>query len=71
MPPVQAAALLIIPSLVTNLWQLVAGPSFGRVMRRLAAMMVFVCLGTALGIRFLVASDTRWPALALGSVLAV
>ena len=26
MPPVQAAALLVVPSLVTNVWQLVAGP---------------------------------------------
>lgn len=71
MPPVQAAALLVIPSLVTNVWQLLAGPSITRVLRRLAVMMVFVCLGTALGIRFLVASGTRWPALALGAVLAV
>jgi hypothetical protein len=28
MPPVQAAALLVVPSLVTNVWQLVAGPRF-------------------------------------------
>lgn len=70
MPPVQAAALLVIPSLVTNVWQLLAGPAFGRVLRRLAWMIVFVCLGTALGIRFLI-SDTRWPSLALGSVLAI
>jgi hypothetical protein len=27
-PPVQAAALLVVPSLVTNVWQLVAGPRF-------------------------------------------
>ena len=26
MPPVQAAALLVVPSLVTNIWQFVAGP---------------------------------------------
>ena len=29
MPPVQAAALLLVPSLVTNVWQLLAGPRFG------------------------------------------
>ena len=27
MPPAQAAALLIMPSLVTNLWQMLAGPT--------------------------------------------
>ena len=29
LPPAEAAALLVIPSLVTNVWQLLAGPSFG------------------------------------------
>ena len=28
MPPVAAASLLLIPSFVTNVWQLVTGPSF-------------------------------------------
>ena len=27
MPPVEAAAILILPSLLTNIWQMVAGPS--------------------------------------------
>ena len=29
LPPAEAAALLVVPSLVTNVWQLLAGPSFG------------------------------------------
>ena len=71
MPPVQAAALLVVPSLVTNVWQFVTGPAKALVLRRLALMMVFVCLGTALGIPFLTSASTRWPAVALGAVLAV
>ena len=47
MPPVQAAALLVVPSLVTNVWQFVAGPSAWRIVRRLASMLIFVCAGTA------------------------
>ena len=35
MPPVEAAALLLVPSLVTNVWQLLAGPRFGALLRRL------------------------------------
>jgi uncharacterized membrane protein YfcA len=70
MAPVQAAALLVIPSLVTNVWQFVAGPSKGIVIRRFASMMLFVCLGTAIGIRFLTSGSSHWPSLALGSVLA-
>jgi uncharacterized membrane protein YfcA len=70
MAPVQAAALLVIPSLVTNVWQFVAGPSKRIVIQRFASMMLFVCLGTAIGIRFLTSGSSRWPSLALGAVLA-
>jgi len=37
MPPVQAAALLVVPSLVTNVWQLAAGPRVTAVVKRFAA----------------------------------
>ena len=71
MPPVQAAALLVLPSLVTNVWQLLAGPSLKGILRRLALVMVFICLGTGLGIGFMTQGSSRWPSLLLGIVLAV
>ncbi len=71
MAPVQAAALLVVPSLVTNVWQFIAGPSKRAVFRRFASMMLLVCLGTAVGIQFLTSGSSRWPSLALGSVLAL
>jgi uncharacterized protein len=71
MAPVQAAALLVVPSLVTNVWQFIAGPATGSVSRRLASMMIFVCLGTAVGIKFLTSGASRWPSVALGMVLAL
>src|ERR1700677_80878 len=46
MLPVQAAALLIVPSFVTNVWQLVAGGRFGALARRLWAMMIGIVIGT-------------------------
>ena len=70
MAPAQAAALLVLPSLVTNVWQLLAGPSLLGVLRRLAVVMVFICLGTALGIGFMTQGASRWPSLLLGIVLA-
>lgn len=70
MPPVQAAALLVVPSLVTNVWQFLAGPSVAGVTRRLATMLILVCIGTAIGIGFLTSGGSRWPAVALGAVLA-
>jgi uncharacterized protein len=45
MPPVGAAALLIIPSFVTNIWQLAAGSSFRALVSRLWLMMLGVTLG--------------------------
>ncbi|GAB4566917.1 MAG: sulfite exporter TauE/SafE family protein [Rhizobacter sp.] len=48
MPPAQAAALLVVPSLVTNVWQ-IAGPGWWALMRRLATLLVGVCLGIAAG----------------------
>jgi len=70
MPPVQAAALLVAPSLVTNVWQLVAGPRLMALLKRFATMMSGVCLGTALGIGLLTSGATTRAAAALGGVLA-
>ena len=70
MPPVQAAALLVVPSLVTNVWQLMAGPQLTALLKRFATMMLGVCLGTALGIGLLTGGATTLATTALGGVLA-
>src|ERR1700741_4782355 len=49
LPPAEAAALLILPSLVTNVWQMLDGPHLGRLLRRLWPLNLGVCLGTWLG----------------------
>jgi len=48
MSPLEAAALLIVPSSVTNVWQLAAGPALYPLWRRLRPMLLAVCVGTAL-----------------------
>lgn len=70
-PPVQAAALLVIPSLVTNLWQLLAGPSFSALSRRFCIMMIAIVAGTLAGIGLLTGSAGPLAIIALGIVLAV
>lgn len=70
MPPVEAAALLVVPSLVTNLWQLAAGPRLTALSRRFATMMLGVCLGTAVGIGLLTGGASASATTALGGVLA-
>lgn len=46
MPPAQAAALLVAPSMVTNVVQLFSGPRFGQLLQRLWPMLVAICAGT-------------------------
>jgi len=48
-PPAQAAAILVVPSFVTNVWQLLAGPAFAGLVRRLWSMMAGVVVGTIAG----------------------
>ena len=76
MAPAQAAALLVVPSLITNLWQ-IGGPGFVALLRRLATMLVGVCAGVALGAGWLSGAagsshdehDDGWTGIALGVAL--
>ncbi|MCH1998194.1 TSUP family transporter, partial [Achromobacter xylosoxidans] len=49
MAPAQAAALLIVPSLITNLWQARPWPTLMRLFRRIATLQAGVCAGTLAG----------------------
>ncbi|NEX60940.1 sulfite exporter TauE/SafE family protein [Noviherbaspirillum galbum] len=49
MAPVQAAALLVVPSMVTNVWQLASGPGIKMLLRRLWVMLLGFCIGAAIG----------------------
>jgi uncharacterized membrane protein YfcA len=65
MPPVQAAAILVIPSIVTNFWQLALGPGLWPLLRRLGTMMIGICLGTWAGMGLLSADQTAATALGI------
>lgn len=71
MPPVIAAGLLILPSFITNIWQLLAGPDFRAIVKRLWPMMIAIALGTLIGIRLMTAGTGVWTTSALGLCLAV
>jgi uncharacterized membrane protein YfcA len=66
MPPAQAAAVLVVPSLVTNIWQMAEGPALGPLLRRLWPMMAGIALGSWLGAGLL---GLPWAPAALGAVL--
>ncbi|MDD1958369.1 sulfite exporter TauE/SafE family protein [Pseudomonas sp. 8209] len=71
MSPAQAAALLIVPSTVTNLWQLAAGGHLRALLRRLWPMQLMIFIGTLLGSVWLGIDSGAWAAHALGAALLV
>jgi uncharacterized protein len=71
LPPAEAAALLVIPSLVTNVWQLLAGPSFVALAKRLWLMMAGVTVGTIAGAGILAGNFAGVAGIGLGVALVV
>jgi uncharacterized membrane protein YfcA len=71
MSPVAAAALLIVPSFVTNVWQLASGPNFVVLSRRLWTMMLGIVLGTVAGSAILTGGHSQWTTAGLGAALVV
>ncbi len=71
MLPAQAAALLIIPSTVTNLWQLAFGGHLSALLKRLWPMLLLIFLGTGLGTVWLGMDGGGWVVHALGGALLV
>ena len=71
MMPAQAAAIMIFPSLVTNLWQMFAGPHLVALMRRLWTLVLASAVGIGLGGGVLTSANSRFAALGLGVALIV
>jgi len=69
MPPAQAAALMVLPAIGTNIWQMAAGPALAKLLRRLAGMIVAIFIGTFATIGLMTRSAAGASA-ALGLVLA-
>src|SRR5687768_4411765 len=69
MPPAQAAALLVVPSLITNVWQLAARPGLVALTRRIASLLAGVCAGVALGAGWLTGGPSQAVGAALGLAL--
>ena len=70
MAPVQAAAILVLPSLVTNVWQMVRGPALGPLLRRLWPMLLGVSCGTWGAAGLMTGAYARHGAIALGVLAA-
>jgi uncharacterized protein len=71
MPPAAAASLLLVPSFVTNVWQLWLGPSVRALLRRLWTLLAGLVVGTFAGGLPGLATAPAWTHAALGAVLVV
>ena len=69
MAPAEAAAFLVIPSLVTNVWQFAAGPHRLVLLRRTWPMLLTICLATWLGSGLMTGTGSRFATPGLGVVL--
>jgi uncharacterized membrane protein YfcA len=71
MPPAQALAIVIVPAVVTNVWQTFVGPYLRDIIRRLWPLMVGTALGIWLNAGSLNGPSARYGAIALGLLLVV
>lgn len=71
MPPAIAASLLIIPSLVTNLWQLIIGGKFLYLIKRFYLFIIAIFAGTIFSPLPNLSSTSVWVFPALGMVLII
>lgn len=70
MTPAQAAAILVVPALIGNVWQCAVGGALLAVTRRLWGLLVGVCLGIFIGATWLAGSgaqETLWLGIALSA----
>ena len=71
MLPAEAAAILLLPSFVTNIWQLLAGPDVTALVRRLWPTMLAVFAATLASTGLITSSYTSIVTAGLGVVLLV
>lgn len=67
--PAQAASWMLVPSLLTNIWQVAAGPNLWSLTRRLGTMLAGIVIGTFAGSGIITGSFAGHAAVALGVVL--
>jgi hypothetical protein len=71
MPPPQALAIVIVPAIVTNIWQTFVGPYLRDIIRRLWPLMVGTVIGIWLNRGMLTGPYARYGAVVLGILLMV
>jgi uncharacterized membrane protein YfcA len=71
MPPGQAIAIVIVPAIVTNVWQTFVGPYLRDIIRRLWPLMLGTVAGIWLNAGALTGPNARYGTIALGLLLVI
>jgi uncharacterized membrane protein YfcA len=71
MPPAQALAIVIVPAIVTNIWQTFVGPYLRDIIRRLWPLMIGTVVGIWLNSGMLTGPYARYGAVILGVLLVI
>jgi uncharacterized protein len=71
MPPGQALAIIIVPAIVTNIWQTFVGPYLPDIMRRLWPLMVGTAIGIWLNAGLLTGPYAPYGTVLLGVLLVI
>ena len=71
MPPGQALAIVIVPAIVTNIWQTFVGPYLRDIIRRLWPLMLGTVVGIWLNAGALTGPNARYGTIALGLLLVI
>src|SRR6266481_151679 len=70
-PPAQALAIVIVPAIVTNIWQTFVGPYLRDIIRRLWPLMVGTVVGIWLNAGMLTGPYARYGTIVLGVLLVI
>jgi uncharacterized membrane protein YfcA len=71
MPPAQALAIVVVPAIVTNIWQTFAGPYLRDILRRLWPLMIGTVIGIWLNAGMLTGPYARFGPIVLGLLLVI
>jgi uncharacterized membrane protein YfcA len=71
MPPAQAIAIMIVPAIVTNIWQTFGGPYLRDIMRRLWPLMAGTVAGIWLNAGLLTGPHAPYGTVVLGTLLVI
>ncbi|MEA2941435.1 MAG: uncharacterized protein QOD09_1964 [Bradyrhizobium sp.] len=71
MPPARAMAIVIVPAIVTNVWQTFVGPYLRDIIRRLWPLMVGTVIGIWCGAGLMTGPYARYGTIVLGVLLVI